>query len=133
YGVNSLVVTPDIKSFDDLKGRTAAVDAVSTGYSFVLFSILEKNGLVLDRDYKVVATGNPAGRLAALKDGRAQAALLAAPVDFAAKEQGFGILTDTAKALGPYQGGIYGARRAWAKDHGPELVKFITAMVAAHK
>src|SRR5580704_8370498 len=36
-GFLSLVVTPDIKSFYDLKGKTLSVDARTTGYAFVLF------------------------------------------------------------------------------------------------
>jgi ABC-type nitrate/sulfonate/bicarbonate transport system substrate-binding protein len=131
-GVNSLVVPANVDSYAGIKGGTVAVDAVSTGYAFMLFSMLEKNGLILGRDYKAVAVGGPAGRFAALKDGRAQGALVAPPADVAAKAQGFNILGDTAHAIGPYQAGVYAARRTWAKDHDQEVVRFITAMVAAH-
>ena len=41
----SLVCTPDIKTFADLKGKTLSVDARTTGYAFVLFDILDRNNL----------------------------------------------------------------------------------------
>jgi ABC-type nitrate/sulfonate/bicarbonate transport system substrate-binding protein len=132
FGINSLVVAPDIADLAALKGRTVAVDAVSTGYAFMLFRILEDAGLVQGRDYRAIAVGSPPGRFAALKDGRAQAALLAAPADLIAVAQGFKVLTDTARALGPCQAGVYAARRGWAVAHRAEIVRFVRAMVAAH-
>jgi ABC-type nitrate/sulfonate/bicarbonate transport system substrate-binding protein len=131
-GVNSLVTSATVHSYADIKGRKVAVDAVSTGYAFVLFAMLEKNGLMLDRDYQAVAVGGPPGRFAALKDGRAAAALMAPPADLAAKTQGYNLLTDTVTELGPYQAGVYAARRAWANAHPQQMERFTRAMIAAH-
>src|ERR1051326_2838215 len=50
-GFLSLVVSPQIKTIADLKGKTLSVDARTTGYAFVLFDILRRNGLALDKDY----------------------------------------------------------------------------------
>ena len=36
----SFVVAPDIKSFADLKGKTIALDALVTGFAFVLYRML---------------------------------------------------------------------------------------------
>ena len=40
----SLVTAPGVKSIADLKDRTLSVDALTTGYAFVLFDILRRNG-----------------------------------------------------------------------------------------
>jgi ABC-type nitrate/sulfonate/bicarbonate transport system substrate-binding protein len=58
-GFLSLVVAPEIKSFADLKGKTLSVDAMTTGYAFVLFDLLERGGLKKG-DYEVVRAGGDA-------------------------------------------------------------------------
>src|SRR5450631_3852672 len=44
-GLLSLAVLPEIKTFQDLKGKTLSVDAMTTGYAFVLFDLLKRSGL----------------------------------------------------------------------------------------
>lgn len=52
----SLVALPAFKSFDDLRGKTLSVDALTTGYAFVLFDMLRRNGVSRD-DYRVDKAG----------------------------------------------------------------------------
>jgi ABC-type nitrate/sulfonate/bicarbonate transport system substrate-binding protein len=131
-GLNSVVTRPEIKRFADIKGKAVAVDAPNTGYAFVLFRILETNGLVLNRDYTIVSVGGTEHRMAALKDGRAVAAVMSAPTDLEAKEQGYNILADAAAELGGYQGSVYGVRRSWARDNEPIMLAFVRAVTEAH-
>lgn len=131
-GLNSVVTRPEIKRFSDIKGKAVAVDAPNTGYAFVLFRILESNGLVLDRDYTILPVGGTEHRMAALKDGRAVAAVMSAPTDLEAKEQGYNILADAAAELGGYQGSVYGVRRSWARDNEPTMLAFVRAITEAH-
>src|SRR3954467_2034234 len=42
-GLLSLAVLPEIKTYQDLKGKTLSVDAMTTGYAFVLFDLLKRN------------------------------------------------------------------------------------------
>ncbi len=132
-GLTSLVTKPEIKTIADIKGRLMGVDSASSGYSFVLFRILENNGLVLDRDYKILAVGGGRARTDNLIAGKIDGALLSAPADQFAKGKGNNILADAAASLGGYQGGVYAARRAWAKDHDKELVAFSKAIIASTK
>jgi len=131
-GLNSVVARPEIKTYADIKGKPVAVDALGTGYAFVLFKILEKNGLAFQKDYSVVAVGGGPERLAALKENKAVAAVMSAPNDIEAKNMGYTILADAAKELGGYQGSAYAVRRSWAKDHEKETVAWLKALVAAH-
>lgn len=128
-GLNSVVTRPEIKKFADIKGKNVAVDAPNTGYAFVLFRVLEKNGLKHNQDYKVVSVGGGPERLKALQENKAVAAVMSAPNDIEAKEMGYNILADAASELGGYQGSAYGVRRSWAKDHEKELVTFVRAVV----
>jgi ABC-type nitrate/sulfonate/bicarbonate transport system substrate-binding protein len=131
-GLNSVVTRPEIKTYADIKGKPVAVDALGTGYAFVLFRILEKNGLALQRDYQVVAVGGGPERLAAMKEGKAVAAVLSAPNDVDAKQAGFNILADAVSELGAYQGSAYGVRRGWAKTNEKTMVNFIQAVIESH-
>lgn len=128
-GLNSVVTRPEIKSYADIKGKPVAVDAPNTGYAFVLFRILENNGLKYKQDYTVVSVGGGPERLAALKENKAIAAVMSAPNDIEAKEAGFNILADAASELGGYQGSVYGVRRDWAKANEKTLISFIQAIV----
>ena len=132
-GMNSVVVRPEIKSYADLKGKVAASDALNSGYGVMLFAILEKHGLKLNRDFTAIAVGSGPNRLEAMEAGKAHVAALSAPEDIKAKREGYNILGDAVSALGrPYQGSAYVVRRSWAKDHEKELVSFIHAIVAAN-
>ena len=125
----SLMVAPAVKSFADLKGRTLAVDALASGYSFVLMDMLRRGGLGA-ADYELVSVGGSRERLAALRSGKALGALLNAPQDAAAEAEGFLKLAG-AEAVGRYQGSVGAARRDWAAAHAPTLVRYIRGYVAA--
>jgi len=131
-GLNSVVGGKDVKTFADFKGKTLCVDAMATGYAFVLFDVLEKHGLMMNRDYKVIAVGGGFAREKALIEGKASGAVLSAPSDLRVQAKGGHIIADAAAALGGYQGSSYAARRGWIKGHEKEVEGFIKAIVAAH-
>jgi ABC-type nitrate/sulfonate/bicarbonate transport system substrate-binding protein len=130
-GMNNIVTRPEIKSFQDLRGKSVASDALTSGYGLMLFRILEMNGLTLNKDYSVVAVGSGPNRLKAMEDGKAFAAALSAPDDLEAKRQGYNILADAAAVLGAYQGSAYVVRRSWGKEHEQTVLSFIRAIVPA--
>src|SRR5439155_21372523 len=66
-GFLKLVTVPEVKSFADLRGNTPAVVASTTGYAFVLFEILDRNGL-REPDYKVERAGGVLQRFQALME-----------------------------------------------------------------
>lgn len=135
FGVNhggrsSLMVRSDVPGIAQLKGSKLAVDAVSTGYAFVLEEMLHRGGLERG-DYELVSVGGSRDRFAALRDGRVAGALLNAPVDAAAEKAGFKRLGTTAEVVKRYQGSVGAVRRAWAREHEKEVAAFIRAYVAA--
>jgi len=44
-GFNSLFFQPEIRSFEDLRGKTVLVDAPNTAFALVLYKILDNHGL----------------------------------------------------------------------------------------
>lgn len=132
YGLNSLVVKPELMTYQHLRGHTMGVDSLTSGYAFVLYRLLERNDLERDVDYKVVALGSPAERFAALKAGRIDGTLLAAPNDDEAAEAGFTLLAEPADLTGGYQGSVYATRRSWANAHPREMLAVTRSLIAAH-
>ncbi len=130
-GLVSLMTRPEIKSFADLRGKTAAVDSPASGYALLMYRILEQKGLAKDRDYTVLAVGGTGERLDAMREGRA-AAMISPPQDLEAVKLGFRSMGDATRQLGAYTGSVYNVRRAWAKEHEKELIAFVRAIVAAH-
>src|SRR6266567_3905803 len=130
-GMNKVVTRPEIKTYGDIKGKTIATDALTSGYGLVLIKILAMKGLKLNQDYTALPVGSGPNRLAAMKEGKAVAAALSAPDDLEAKKLGFNILDDTAALIGAYQGSAIVVRRAYAKTHEAEVLAFIRAVVAA--
>jgi ABC-type nitrate/sulfonate/bicarbonate transport system substrate-binding protein len=123
-GFLRLVSTPDIKTYSDLKGKQLSVDALTTGYAFVLRKLLEENGLV-STDYELVKAGGVVERFEALCRKQHSATLLISPFEVLAESQGFNRLANAIDQLGHYQGLVGATRRGWASQHEPELVGYI--------
>jgi len=125
-GFLTLVAAPGIKTVADLKGKTLAVDALTTGFSFALQELLAKGGVGKDA-VNYVTAGSSGARLKALLDGKAQGALLSIPFDLAAEDKGFVALETVVRQLGHYEGTVGAVRQSWAKDHRATLAAFIKA------
>jgi ABC-type nitrate/sulfonate/bicarbonate transport system substrate-binding protein len=127
-GFLRLVAAPGITSIEDLRGKTVSVDALTTGYAFVLYDILRCNGLELDKgDYQLVSAGGMAQRWNGLREGRHHATLLSAPYNLIARNAGFSDLVRATDVIGPYQGNVAATRRSWAADNMGTIVGYIRA------
>lgn len=126
-GFLSLVASPAIAKIEDLAGKTLSVDAMTTGYAFVLYEILRRHGLTKDKDYEVVRAGGMVQRWNALRDGQHAATLLSAPYNIIAQNAGFRELVKATGVIGPYQGNVAAVRRPWAKENGAKIKAYIRA------
>lgn len=129
-GFLSLVVTPNIKRFGDLKGKVLSVDARTTGYAFVLFEMLARNGLQ-EGDYSIEKVGGTAQRWSALREEKQSGTLLSAPLNLVAREQHFNELAKATNVIGPYQGNVAATRRSWAKQNRSAVIAFIRSYIQA--
>ncbi len=131
-GFLSLAASPGIARIADLKGRTLAVDAMTTGYAFVLYEIMRRNGLDKERgDYSVVGQGGMIQRWTALREGRNDGTLLSAPYNLIAMNAGCSELAKATDVIGPYQGNVAAARRSWARANEDKIVGYIRGYRAA--
>ena len=127
-GLLSLVAAPGIKTIADLRGKIVSVDAMTTGYAFVLYEILRRNNLDKDiGDYELVGAGGMAQRWKGLSEGRHQATLLSAPYNLIARAAGFTELVRATDVIGPYQGNVAAARRPWAVANKEKVIGYIRA------
>lgn len=132
-GLNSIVARPEVKTWNDIRGKIAAVDSPKSGYATVLYEILEKRGIFRDKDYTIVSVGGTGARVDALKAGKAHIAVVSSPQDMQMEKEGFVILGDAAAALGEYQGSVYAVRRSYAKENEKTVIAFMRTIQQAHE
>jgi ABC-type nitrate/sulfonate/bicarbonate transport system substrate-binding protein len=126
-GFLSLIASPAVKSIAQLAGKTLSVDAMTTGYAFVLYEIMRRNGLDKDRgDYQIVRAGGMVQRWKALREGHHAATLLSAPYNIIAKNAGFTEFVKATEMIGPYQGNVAAVRRPWARQNRSKILSFIS-------
>lgn len=129
-GFLSLVTVPEVKSLQDLKGKTVSVDALTTGYAFVLFDLLKRGGLAAD-DYKIEKAGGVLQRWDALKEKKQAGTMLITPFDILAKANGFHALQYAIDVYGHYQGLVAATRRSWAASNEKKVDAYIRGYLSA--
>jgi len=130
YGFLSLVTVPEIKTFAALKGKELSVDALTTGYAFVLRKLLERNGIE-ESDVSFVRAGGVRERWIALEKKEHAGTMLVTPLDIVARSKGFNVLARAEPALGAYQGMVAAVTKRWAKDNEKALVGYIKSYTQA--
>ena len=119
----AFVVAPEIESYEQLKGRSLALDALTTGFAFVLYHMLEQGGLRPD-ECRLEAVGATPQRWESVRDGRHAGTLTIEPFTSLATSQGFKVLDTSGAHFESYQGGIFAASRRWAEAHRHALKGF---------
>lgn len=90
----SLVVTPDIKTAEDLKGKKFGVSRFGALSDLVIRRYLRNFGMDPAKDVQIVQIGGIPEQLAAMKAGAISGGALSPPVLTAAKKAGFKELAD---------------------------------------
>jgi ABC-type nitrate/sulfonate/bicarbonate transport system substrate-binding protein len=128
-GHNYLYVQPEIKAYEDIRGKTVVVDAPNTAYALLLYKMLDVRG-VKKGDYQVKPVGNPPLRLKAmLEDKNNVASMINPPFSIRADKAGLRNLGAAADVVGPYQAGAAWIMRSWGRDNADTVVKYIQAHV----
>jgi ABC-type nitrate/sulfonate/bicarbonate transport system substrate-binding protein len=128
-GLNSLFVQPEIKSYEQLRGTTVAVDAPNTAFALLLYKMLDVKGIKRS-DYKVAPVGATHLRMAAmLKDKTYSASILSPPGSVQATRAGLKDFGAAVGVVGPYQSDGGWVLRAWGKAHADTLMRYIQANV----
>jgi ABC-type nitrate/sulfonate/bicarbonate transport system substrate-binding protein len=119
-------VRPEIKTWDNLRGKPLAVDAVDTAYALVLRRVLLAHGLEMGRgDYQLVPKGATGHRLDSMVEGETFAGILNSPWDAKAAAAGMLRFADHREVLPDYPGGVFAASRQWTAGNRKLLIKFL--------
>jgi NitT/TauT family transport system substrate-binding protein len=97
--VQALMVKPDIKRAEDLKGKTVGVTTFGSLTDFLVRHLAKIKGLNPDRDFALLQIGGDAERLLALRQGKIHAASLSHPAFILAQRSGFSLLWDFFKEV----------------------------------
>jgi NitT/TauT family transport system substrate-binding protein len=127
-----IVVRKDVTQLAELKGKKLGVSSFGgTSYSAALY-VLKHYGLRPKEDVVLVATGGTTERIAALKHGSIDAAIIPAPGDMKAEQEGFKILMDAGTVYKLPNGGM-STTATKIKQNPAEVRRVVRALVLATK
>jgi ABC-type nitrate/sulfonate/bicarbonate transport system substrate-binding protein len=130
--VYTLIVRPEIKSFDDLRGKVIALSVAADTISITTRKLLAKHG-VKDGEFKVRQLVGTPVRYACLKSGECAGVPLGQPADVAAMAAGFRRLGDTTEAVGNFQFQLLVVHREWAQANREKVTGFLRAIADAFR
>src|SRR5438105_15453830 len=87
FSVWRLMALPEIKTVEDVKGKTIAVTRIGNADYFGWQEVMAKQGWK-EGDLKFAAANDNQGQVALLSNGQAQAALFSPPVNIQAERVG---------------------------------------------
>jgi NitT/TauT family transport system substrate-binding protein len=125
-----LVVKPEIRRVEDLRGKTLGVAGIRTVSDISTRLLLRKHGLSPDTDVKIVSLGGSGLRLTALKGGQIDGTLLSAPHNKSAVKLGFVELAFMKDVRKVPSGGLATSVRKIQNDPD-SIVRAITATLKA--
>jgi ABC-type nitrate/sulfonate/bicarbonate transport system substrate-binding protein len=123
----SLCTAPSIGSPEDLRGKTVGVDVAGSGFAFVAYALLEREGLH-PGDYAVEALGSTPRRASALVEGGCAATILNAGNELRARGAGCTIVS-SAVELGPYLGTVLASLDTQQSKNDDSKRRFIDVML----
>ncbi len=121
-----LIVSPEIASFADLRGKTVAAGSPGGYFDIVLRGMLSVRGLDA-ADYQILSVSNPRARVPAIKAGQIGGAIVGGPDDLAALADGLtslGYLHETIPDI-DYSG--FAIAEQWGRANEALVVAFLRA------
>jgi len=124
--VQALMVKPDMKRSEDLKGKSVGVTTFGSLTDFLVRHLAKKKGLNADKDFAMLQIGGDAERLIALRQGKIQAAALSHPAYILAQRAGFNLLWDFFKEV-DYPWSEIASRRATIQKDRDLILRYMRA------
>jgi ABC-type nitrate/sulfonate/bicarbonate transport system substrate-binding protein len=125
-----LVSRPELNRPEDLKGKTIGLVQGGTSAQVGLLQALKRYGITRD-DIKITYVGDNSAQLAALAAKQVDAAVMGSTFVNLGIKQGGKLLLDIAALHVPFINGPIVTRRAYLRDHRPEVVNFMKAEIDA--
>ncbi len=125
-----LMVTSDIHSVADLKGKKIGVSKFGSSSDVATRQALAKVGLS-STDVTIVQVGSAANRVAALKSGAIQGGLAQPPDTFTLEQQGLHPLFDLAKLKLPAANTVVAVTRSYLDSHKKVVQAYVDSLIEA--
>ena len=122
-----LLVKPDIKRVEDLKGKRVGITSLGSLSDFLLKHTFRKYGLDPNRDITWLMMGTPTERLQGLLAGTVDAAEASYPIDQQGEKKGYRVLLDLRKEVSYPSMSVVTRRKTIAEDRD-----IVARMVRAH-
>jgi ABC-type nitrate/sulfonate/bicarbonate transport system substrate-binding protein len=97
--IQSLVVRPDIRRSEDLRGKTVGVTTFGSLTDFLVKYLAKQKGLTAGKDFALLQIGTDSDRFLALQQGKIDGATLSHPNFIFAQRAGFHVLWDFFKEV----------------------------------
>ncbi len=128
----SMIAKPEIKSYDDLKGKMIGMSLPVDTISIASRLLLAKHGLKEPAFRTKQLVGTPI-RAKCLSDGECDAVPLGQPHDIIFAKKGYTKLGDSLEVIPVLQFNVIAARRDWAEKHKAVATGFARAFGNAYK
>jgi ABC-type nitrate/sulfonate/bicarbonate transport system substrate-binding protein len=122
-----IMALPEIKSIEDLRGKSVGVTRFGSSTDFAMRYLLKKQGLEPGKDVTLLQTGDLFGAAAMLKTRAIVAAPFSSPLNLKAEEAGAKSLMNMGKAGVYFPHDAFMARRAFLSANEDLVVRFIKA------
>ncbi|WP_051334975.1 ABC transporter substrate-binding protein [Bradyrhizobium sp. Ai1a-2] len=129
----SFITGKNIRSVEDLRGKTVGVSSIEAGSSSLVMKLLAARGLEYPRDYKIRAVGPILTRWQMLQSGEIDAGLQGAPLNYMAIDQGYPSLCEPRREVPYFQFTSLNVDSRWAKANADTMHRFMRAFVRAHE
>ena len=129
----SLIVKPNIKKVEDLKGTKLAISRFGSSSDAGLRVALQKLGLNPDKDVTILQVGGQTERFAALKGGSVDGTVVIPPLSGAAQRLGYNALINMTELGIPYpQEGVVVSRQMIGSRR-ETIIRFLKAYIEGVK
>jgi ABC-type nitrate/sulfonate/bicarbonate transport system substrate-binding protein len=125
-----LVVQPQYKSLQELRGKLFAADPIDSNYDLVRNKIMRDHG-VTEKDYRIDVLGPSRVRANAFALGKVDAAMLAPPWNERAIAAGGKVLAEGADYIPNWPLSCGWGLRRWIEGNRSTVVRFVRAMAQA--
>jgi NitT/TauT family transport system substrate-binding protein len=125
-----LVTAPNVKTVEDLKGKTFGISSFGGTPHSEAIMILRKYGMNPEKDVTFLQIGGSSSRYTALESGSIQAAMLVPPFNAFAKKRGFNQLLSFNDVMSIPLGGL-SVHTQKMKEKPDEIVRMIKAVLKA--
>ncbi|HEY7321256.1 MAG TPA: ABC transporter substrate-binding protein [Candidatus Binatia bacterium] len=122
-----IMALPEIKSIDDLRGKSVGVTRFGSSTDFTMRYILRKHGLEPGREVTLIQTGDLFAAAAMLRTRAIVAAPFSSPANLRAEEAGAKVLMNMGKAGVYFPHDAFMARRSFINANGDLTRRFLKA------